>query len=94
MSVGIGTGGAMRARQIGHAINIGVLSTNGAFYLLVYGALNDFAPARSARPGLCEEDLVSTARVRSLQNRSLRRDPNYPHPTGHGHSALKREIAP
>jgi hypothetical protein len=35
MSVGIATGGAMRARAIGRAINIGVLSTNGAFYLLV-----------------------------------------------------------
>lgn len=68
----------MRAKPIGHAINIGVLSTNGAFYLLVYGELNDFAPARSARPGLCEEDLVSSARVRSLQNRSLRRNPIIP----------------
>jgi hypothetical protein len=31
----------MRARPIGYAITIGVLSTNGAFYFLVYSELND-----------------------------------------------------
>ena len=43
----IGTGRAARARADGYIITIGTISThalNGAFYLLPYDVLNDFAP--------------------------------------------------